>query len=245
MGELERYGFEIDGYEGFQKLLREAPVNLNKALVRGTRRSLGAFRRDFLRQVPLNIRGRGSRPAGRGGGSRSRTVGRSFLWEVIPSSDIGVTARTDVSGVIYTQSRAALGLEVGGTARPDGKALAIPISSPNGDNRSARGGIKPSWKSLKNVLESKRRQYRFLFIKGSQGTVVKAQRRKRGEGGLRSAAFPIFYLTSEIKMEPGRLRYYRTWESFAAQGNIDRRYMAEIDKEITAIARGGRRGRGR
>lgn len=239
MGDLERFGFEIEGQDSFEKLLRASPDRLSRALFRGTRRSLAGFRKDFLAKVPVNIKGKRSTPSA----ARGRNIGRSFIWEMEPKSEASVSRRTrDIGGVIYTNSRAAKGLEIGGTVRPDeSQFLAIPISEPFGDNHGSRG-IKPSWKSMKNVLATKRRTYRFLYIRTSRGTIVKAQKRRPRGGDQR--AFPIFFLTKSLTTEPGRLRYYRTWDSASNARKIERRVMQEIDKELRQITREGR-GRGR
>lgn len=246
-------GFSIEGLAGFRQLLLEAPDRFGEALYRGTRRSLGAFRRDFLAQTPAQIRGKGNAPPNSGGG-RARTIGRGFRWEVSPGEESQVQIRADqVSGGIFTESKAAHGLEVAGTVRPKrGLNLAIPITIPGKPNTSARGGPKPSWKNLAQVYRTKRNQYGFFFLrKASGGVTVMAQRRpKRPRGRPRDdapkpsvePAFPIFYLTPEIVNEGNRLRFFQTWEGY--QGEINRRFELEIDRVLKQVARErtGRRG---
>lgn len=239
--------FSIDGLDSFRALLLEAPERMGEALYRGTRRSLGAFRRDFLAQVPAAIRGRGNAGPNQAAARRPRTIGRGFRYEVHPLDEEQVRgAGTEIDGSIFTESKAAHGLEVPGRVRPkQGLNLAIPISVPGAPNAAARGGVKPSWKYLGKVYRTKRNQFAFFFInRPGGGVTVMAQARTRRPRGRpaddapavpKPKAFPIFYLKPEIVNEGNRLRFFQTWEGY--QGEIGRRFEAELDRELAELAR--------
>lgn len=244
VSDLQRYGFEIKGYTGFLDLMEKSPDRLSQALVRGSRRSLGAFRRTFLEQVPVAIKGRGSSGPNQSG-KRSRNIGKSFRWEVTPAKDTDATRKTHIESRIFSESLAAYGLEVGGrVTATDGQKLAIPISKSYGDNVGASGKIKPTWRYLGKVMATKARQYRFFWLPRSGGTLVMAQRRpSRNSEGKAPRSFPIFWVTTSNDMPKDQLQFYRTWETF--QKEVDRRFVAEVDKELKRITqeRGASRGR--
>lgn len=244
MSDLDRWGFEIKGYEGFQKLLGKSPDRLSKALVRGSRRSLASFRRTFIAQTPVAIKGKTGQ-----GSARGRNVGKSFLWEVTPKEGTA-NKRSIIEGSIYSSSYAAHGLEIGGRVTADGGGmLAIPISKPYGDNVGTSGKIKPTWRYLSRVMAKWRRAYRFFFLKRTGGTLVMAQKRpkrKRGDNSigplLADRSFPIFWITQSVDLTPGRLGFFSTWQTYGRE--VDRRMLEEIDRELRAITR-ERNNRGR
>jgi hypothetical protein len=240
-------GFGIDGYETYRRLWRDAPDRFAEGMYRGVRRSIAAFRRDFLQQVPADIRGRGNQPANQGAGGRARTIGKGFRWTMTPATEQQVRGDLDtIVGELFTESKAAAGLELPSRVRAtENRKLAIPIAVPGAPNASARGGVKPSWRYLGKVYRTKRNQYEFKFVKKPGGgvTVFAQPKARRGRGRPAAdepqrrpgRAFPIFYLTTEVVNVGNRLRFFRTWDDYDQQ--ISRRMMQELDKEIRELAK--------
>jgi len=237
------FSFEFLNYEGFRKLLRDAPYDSQEATWVASRRALAAFRRDWLRIVPVAIKGRGFVSPGLEA-RRAKSIGQGFRWQVDPGTQQAARSRhAKVGGRIGTSSFAAHGLEVGGTVRArKGQYMAIPILKAGQENTGAGGLVKPTWKSLAKIMHEMRARWRLKFVRGSSHTIVYAGRRPRK---LKSGKykynekvnygwFPAFILLREVHYRPDRLRFFSTWRSFLPQ--VQKRFHEEVDLRLRRIA---------
>ena len=234
-------GFSMPNLPKVQRALAISPTEASRGLWSGTRRSLGGFRKDWLTAVPVNIKGRGRKAPG--GRKPGKTVGGSFLWLVKPNKRGAVTRPEQIYGKIYSDSFAAHGLEVGGTAKGEGgHDLAIPITGSGAGHRetntSASGRVKKSWKTVGLAL--KQRRFQFSVVDRGEHSIIRARRRltkkqQKSAMGKKGAKIPrewvpIFILRRDVKLTPGRLRFFSFWA-----GTHDatlKRYEKEIDKAM-------------
>lgn len=216
--------FDIPNLRKMNMLLKESPLAANKGAYKGIRRGLAGFRKDWLKVVPVNIKGRGSKaPNNKRTG---KNIGSSFIWAMNPKNESMVKEKTKIGGQIESASFAAYGLEIGGAARAkDSKFLAIPITGTDAlhraSNTKANGRPKPRWSTVPKALNNKSWQFKLVdrgrskIILTRKKMTKKALRdssnRKKGATNKRPWV-PIFRLIRSIYMEPGKLRFFRTWE---------------------------------
>ena len=83
------FSMEITNLDSFKRAMIEGESIAARGLWYGTRRSLGALRREFLESSPVNLLGRNRKsnpqrdPAG-----RIRTLGSTFRWVVEPKNPV-------------------------------------------------------------------------------------------------------------------------------------------------------------
>lgn len=233
------FSLEIPNLQNFLKLLSESPGLMREAQWEASRRGLASFRREWLKKVPVKIKGREAGNPG-AGARRAKTIGGSFRWIVKPATAAEARAgKNQLYASFYTESFAAHGLEVGGTVKPKKRnVLAIPIALAGKPNAGKDGQPKPQWKDLKQVMATQRNQYRFHFVDRGQHRIVYAQRRMRDYTGKRQEArpFPIFLLKERTSTKRDRLTLMKSWRAYRPE--VTRRYAEEIDKRLERIARG-------
>ena len=195
-----------------------------------------------MNSTTVNIKGRGTK---RAGNTRSgKNIGSSFIWIVTPKSEAQVKEISQISGELSSDSFAAHGLEVGGTVKgKHGQQLAIPITGEDAlhraTNTKANGRVKTRWKTVGMAISQKSWQFK-LVDKGSYRVLLtrkrmtkKAQKdsssRKIGAKERRPWC-PVFRLLSSVRLTPGRLKFFSTWERL--QRKSLERFTEELDAKL-------------
>ena len=234
--------FDIPNLPKLQRLLRESPLAANRGAYKGIRRGIAGFRKDWLRVVPVDIKGKGSKaPNNKRTG---RNIGTSFIWAMKPKKESMVKEKTKVGGDLGTSSFAAHGLEIGGTVSPKkSEFMSIPITGDDAlhraSNTKANGRVKPRWKTVERALSNKSWQFK-LIDKGRSKVILTRKKmtkkalkdssnRKKGSKDRRPWV-PIFRLVRSITMKRGRLKFFSTWERLNPK-TLDR-FEQMIDAEL-------------
>ena len=230
-------GIEIQNLKSVQRAFNEGESIFAQGLWRGTSRSLGAFRRDFLRDSPPIKRGITKRQAaGRPKSNAMPPLARGFRYEVNPpkpqkikqGTGLHATKSASVNGNFGTTSTAAESLEKGGTITPSGKWLGIPIvegpSAPNAQ-RIRKGEQKPrakrGWRKVRDIL--KKRRFVATFEKTGNRIIVFVRDRKNPE----AKPMAVMLLVKRVQMRPV-LNLFDLWNAYTPQ------ILIRFDKEMKA-----------
>ena len=230
-------GIEIQNLKSVQRAFNEGESIFAQGLWRGTSRSLGAFRRDFLKHSPPIKRGVTKRQAASGPGSNAMPpLARGFRYEVNPKKPQGIKQGTglhakksaSVNGNFGTTSTAAESLEKGGTITPKGKWLGIPIvegSSAVNAQRIRKGEQKPrakrGWRKVRDIV--KKRKYVTTFEKTGNRIIVFVRDRKNPE----AKPTAVMLLVKRIQMRPV-LNLFDLWNAYTPE------ILIRFDKEMKA-----------
>lgn len=246
---------EIQNLKSFKKAMGMSESIVARGMWHGTSASLGAYRREFIKDTPVKMKSRGKanpRKLPPPNAASRMGMARRFRFQVKPASapnvrfgiqqSAGVKTLQDVSGDLFTQSTAAFGLETGPTIRPDnGKWLGIPIVIPGNENaQSTSAGSRPrakrSWNKVDKIL--KKSGYTFAFKKKGNKRIMYAQRkaitRGKRKGTPAGRPFPVMLLTPRVKIDP-QLGFLSGWERF--RGEVLMRYDREIKKALRTLTK--------
>lgn len=237
--------FDIPKLPQMVKLLKKSPLAANRGAYKGIRRGLAGFRKDWLKTVPVNIKGRGGKAANNK--RTGRNIGSTFIWGMTPKKESMVKENTRLGGDIGTSSFAAHGLEVGGTFGPTkSQFLTIPITGDDSlhraSNTSAAGRVKPRWKTVEKALSNK--SWQFKLVDRGRSKVILTRKKMTKKAVKNSSSrknrvtekrpwVAIFRLVRSISMEPGKLRFFRTWRALNSKtlSRFEQMIDAELKKE--------------
>lgn len=234
---------EIRGLDSFKKAMAIGEAAAGEGMYIGTRRSLAAFRREFISKTPANIRGQ------KGGNPRRDPapiagLRSKFRWTVYPQNPVKSSFATDhvksveeVHGSFFAHSTAAHNLENPGTRRSKGAWMGIPIANSGNPNaQKLRGGEKKhrarkGWRTVREIL--KKRGYDFRFQAKMGHTILWAKKKRSSE-----PPFAVMLLVRQVQMDKQYLQFFELFEDFRP-GIIERfdKGMKEAMRKVAKRAR--------
>lgn len=235
---------EITNLDSFKRAMIEGEAIAARGLWHGTRRSLAALRRDFLKSSPVDMGGRNRKsnpkrdPAG-----RIRTLGSTFRWVVEPKNPVKRQAWSSghvkelktVTGSFQTASTVAESLEEGPTITTNGAWLGIPIALEGNPNAAKRkkgqrnSRAKPSWRKTSDIL--KKPGYNFKFSPQGQKMLLYAKKKKPEN----SRPFLVMLLVKKVNMKRGTLNFYGFGKKFEPE--MLRRFDVELQKIVKEVVK--------
>jgi hypothetical protein len=238
------FSMKITNLKSFQRAMIEGESIAAQGLWHGTRRSLGAMRREFLKTTPVALGGRNrkSNPRTDPGGP-IRTLGSTFRWVVEPKNPVKrrswssehVKSIRTVKGYFQTASKAAESLEEGSTITSKGPWIGIPVALEGNPNTGKRKPgqrtprAKPSWRRTSDIL--KQRGYDFKFSARPGHTLLYAKKKRPKN----SRPFLVMLLVRRVHMKRGSLNFYKFGRKFEPQ--VLRRFDEELRKIVRKVAR--------
>jgi hypothetical protein len=238
------FSMEISNLESFKRAMIEGEAIAARGLWHGTRRSLGAMRREFLESSPVNLLGRNRKSNPRGDpAGRIRTLGSTFRWTVEPKNPVKrrawssehVKGLKTVTGSFQTASKAAESLEEGPTITTKGAWLGIPIALEGNPNAAKRkkgqrsSRAKPSWRKTADIL--KKPGYDFKFSPQGQKMLLYAKKKKPKN----SRPFLVMLLVKKVNMKRGSLNFYKFGRKFEPE--MLRRFDVELRKIVKEVVK--------
>ena len=229
---------EITNLKSFQKAMDQGDAVVAQGMYVGTRRSMARFRSEFLKKTPAEIRKGNVKANPKGQPGPTAGIGQRFRWVVHPEnpnksswSVDHVKNMGDVTGSLFTASKAAERLETPGTRTAKGAWMGIPIAlSGNPNTAKLRAGsksyrAKPSWKTVRSIL--KRPGYEFKFQAKTGHTILWAK--KKGK----SRPFPVMLLVRSIHMKKEYLQFFELFEKFRPE--VIRRFDESLNEAIRKL----------
>jgi hypothetical protein len=194
--------------------------------------AMGSHRREWLSSARVAFKPGGMR-AGQITSRASEAAGfdakRTMFYRVSPEAKTvqeGQQVSVDsISAESFTTSRAAAGLQTGGSfVAKGGKRSAIPI----GITRDSGGRVKARWFTPKAFQRGKRKKDVIALPTKSGKGVILFWRQYSGRGkGRTSRLLPAFNLVPGVRRQ-ARLQYYETWDRLKA--NRDQRFGTALEK---------------
>ena len=245
-----QFKFDAKDLKEFQDALVHGEAIAAQGLWRGTGASLGAMRREFLKETRVRI---GKQPKHQYRGSNPNPKSRSrssivFRWDRFPKKEKDARRTRDVRGSYFTTSTAAESLEDGRNISPKaGKWLAIPMLKEGRDNTAAKrkdtGRLQPkgNWRTLRKFREKFDGKYEWdIENHGSYRIVYVRRRYKQKKRASQAQWFPAFLMKRSVKM-PDRLDFYEFYERFKPE--IEMRFKRELRGIVSDIIKRSRRRR--
>ncbi len=198
---------KIDIDKRLERAIDQAPELLAGNMLRGIRRSMFRFRRDFLKSLTTKVN--------KLSGGRF-SFARRFNVVLSSSVDGGRTPAERLRGEFKTSSPVAHGLEFGGRQRARGNhRLVIPI----GLARSPSGRVYKKYRDATQVMRrlAARKRLRIKPAKtGDTSTLVVYEVVRKDVGarrGSREGVLPIYLLVNEVDRK-SVLNFFRDWERY-------------------------------